>query len=73
MCACSSSCQGVNGESKGKYLVLHVTAGLLALVLPILTAATGIQEKTEFVDRFGCEHPFSPHYTPWSYSMLRCF
>lgn len=58
-----SGIPGVNAETKGKYKVLHVTAGLLSLALPILTAASGMQEKTEFVDRFGCvrSHTHAAH------------
>merc|ERR1711924_498022 len=41
------------GETKGLYKPLHVIGGLLCVVLPVICCATGMQEKTEFVDRFG--------------------
>jgi hypothetical protein len=44
---------GVTGETKGLYKPLHVIGGLLCVVLPVICCATGMQEKTEFVDRFG--------------------
>lgn len=46
---------GVNAETKGRYLPLHVTAGVLALVLPVATSGIGIMEKMGFVDRFGTD------------------
>jgi hypothetical protein len=44
---------GVTGETKGLYKPLHVIGGLLCVVLPVICCVTGMQEKTEFVDRFG--------------------
>jgi hypothetical protein len=48
-----SKLPGVSAETKAKYLPIHVTAGLLMVTLPVITVATGYQEKTEFQDRFG--------------------
>ena len=44
---------GVTAESKALYKPLHVVGGILCVVLPVVCCATGMQEKTEFVDRFG--------------------
>lgn len=46
---------GVNADTKKRYLPLHVTAGVLALVLPVATSGIGIMEKMGFVDRFGTD------------------
>lgn len=44
---------GVTAKSKALYKPLHVVGGILCVVLPVVCCATGMQEKTEFVDRFG--------------------
>jgi hypothetical protein len=46
---------GVTKETKSRYLPLHITAGVLALVLPVATSGIGIMEKMGFVDKFGTD------------------
>lgn len=57
---------GVNADTKPRYLKLHVTAGILSLVLPVLTSGIGIMEKMGFVDRFGTDGLTSPPAPPGS-------